>query len=113
MKIDCPECGGSGYIAEYPEYNIEIDDVPKCPDCKDGKITVYTQAELDEEIGEYANTKLYQSGYQSGVKAEREACANECVDIQIEYGFSESRDYENIAQGARECAEAIRNRNKE
>ena len=48
IKIDCPECGGSGYIAEYYEYDVDIDDVPKCSNCKDGKITVYTQEEIDK-----------------------------------------------------------------
>jgi len=43
--------------------------------------TVYTEEEFQEAIGEYANTKLYQEGYRSGVLAERERCALICENI--------------------------------
>lgn len=41
-EIDCPECGGRGYTEgnDGRQYG--------CPDCKDDKITVYTEAELQE-----------------------------------------------------------------
>ena len=43
MQIDCPEC------CHYGIYDRD------CPDCTDGKITVYTQAEIDELKEEHQN----------------------------------------------------------
>ena len=46
-QIDCFECEGSGEI-DYP-YTDEGDmESYTCDCCKDGKITVYTEAEVDE-----------------------------------------------------------------
>jgi hypothetical protein len=41
--IQCSKCGGTGYIAGYPEYNPEIDDVPECPMCKDSSVLGHIQ----------------------------------------------------------------------
>lgn len=42
-EIDCPECGKKGFMMQTTCSNN---------DCKDGKITVYTQAELNQAVKE-------------------------------------------------------------
>ena len=58
-EIDCLECGGRKPCSIKMTYGIDgaaicskcglrNDEHEKCPNCKDGKITVYTQAEVDK-----------------------------------------------------------------
>ena len=51
IQIDCPECGGKGTIIKkvygpYPDAEIMCTN----PNCKDGKITVYTEAEMQKVV---------------------------------------------------------------
>ena len=74
-EIVCPDCGGYGHRVVQGIHRLNT----PCqnPDCNKGKMTVYTQEELQERIhqacSEYADTKLYQEGFRSEVKQEREA----------------------------------------
>lgn len=115
IEIDCPDCGG-------PYGPKHISGVAYCGNCDVGKITVYTEDELQEEIkeacAEYANTKLYQEGYRSGVKEEREACAVSCdkIDADNVKDYKQTNGhhyYRGKSQGAVNCAEAIRARGNE
>jgi hypothetical protein len=95
IKIDCPECGGSKWMEGSTPSCMGGAKVP-CEYCTDGKITVYTQAELD---------------------AEREACAEVCMRIKSngmnQFGFLPPVAFWNgIIKGASECAQAIRQRSK-
>lgn len=57
-EIDCPDCGGSGYIPPckripcHPETECEGCGLGKCIPCicKKGKIKVYTESEVQELI---------------------------------------------------------------
>lgn len=86
-EIDCPDCGGSCrsdigmesvYASKYP-----------CQNCKDGKITVYTEEELQEAI-----------------KQNNEECASICENER-----DKNTGY--VFLSAERCAEAIRLRSNE
>lgn len=89
-------------------------EIISCPKCESILVyeTLYTQAELDAIIGDYANTKLYQAGYKAGVKAENEACAVECDKRRDRYIYSDPYDSDSEQEAIELCAEAIRARNK-
>ena len=76
-EIDCSKCGGMGY------WDIKGNRTRKCPNCKDGKIKVYIELEVQELI-----------------KQEREECALICDNLSFD-----DLDYTPL-----ECAEAIRQR---
>lgn len=98
IKIDCPDCDGSGAIPTMPDGEPEM-----CRQCEaTGKITVYTQEELDEKIG-YVEGLYTPEELQKAVMQEREACIWICDQIEK---VSESVF---VAQ----CIEAIRARSKE
>ncbi len=46
-QIDCPECKGRGWW--YPPNEIGGSTRVTCRNCKNGKITVYTATEIQEE----------------------------------------------------------------
>lgn len=66
IQIDCPECGGRGrYNQKTPDckncsttedcYDLLLDEClisTKCDHCKDGKITVYTEAQKQKAIAD-------------------------------------------------------------
>ena len=65
-EIDCPDCKWRHTHSSLNPVNQH--ELVLCGNCNNGKITVYTEEEFQEAIGEYANTKLYQEGYRSGKK---------------------------------------------
>ena len=89
-NIDCPDCEEGEIFEEtgvrHPVTGMEEILIHICGNCKNGKITVYTQAEVNQ-----------------AVKEEREARAVVCDLINLQSDSNDPRDY----------AEAIRNRNKE
>ena len=89
LEIDCPDCGGRGWW--YPLTEIGGSTRIICRNCTDGKITVYTEAELKQ-----------------AVKEEREACALICEQKsnRESNGFFEK----SIEMVTIICAEAIRAR---
>jgi hypothetical protein len=118
ITIDCPECGGRGYTAEHdpcdPHINGECINCPiqvQCVHCKDGKITVYTEKELQEKIG-YVEGLYTPEELEKAVREEREACISDCIDIKVKYGLSKRRDFRDYDMVADECAEAIRARSE-
>ena len=114
-EVDCPDCDGSKNPCKTNHtYGIPADaicgkcgytneDHNLCETCQNtGKIMVYTEEEFQEAIGEYANTKLYQEGYRSGVKAEKEVCALICDEYaKCSMSTSEERRIEDIAEELR------------
>lgn len=52
IKIDCPECGGSKWMEGSTPSCMGGAKVP-CEYCKDGKITVYTEAEMQKAVEAY------------------------------------------------------------
>ena len=92
IKIDCPECEGRGYYYKTPSDRLYPRNIgglkTKCPYCKNGKIKVYTEEELQELL-----------------KAKQEECALICEKLfnKARYEFS---DPEYLA-GIRKCYEAI------
>jgi Zn finger protein HypA/HybF involved in hydrogenase expression len=50
-EIDCPDCGGRGWIDGKP---VTLGDTPlePCPTCKDGKVTVKSVEVGEEECGD-------------------------------------------------------------
>ncbi len=82
IQIDCLECR----VTKIKDYTKNMDEVSQ-PICKcggSGKITVYTEAEI-----------------QKAIKDEREACAKICDNIQMDYWDDST---------GRECGIAIRAR---
>ncbi|MCK5614023.1 hypothetical protein KAR91_69815 [Candidatus Pacearchaeota archaeon] len=65
-QIDCPECGGRGEIitadrSTYPP----TEDFSDCfnPECKDGKITVYTADDLKKAVEDEREAILRKINY--------------------------------------------------
>jgi len=101
-EIDCPECGGEYRKVRFPVesdhalYGTKV--ITYCKVCKDGKIQVYTEAEMQKAIAD-----------------EREACAVECDDFkdiaQAQIGLIVPVAFWNgRMKASTDCAEAIRSR---
>jgi len=124
MEIDCPECKGKGetVIADRSYYPPE-EGFHNCKNCNGtGKITVYTEEELQERIEiaiakndiSYMETfKLFQNKLstlytekelQEAVKDQKEKDVLICEKI-----FSKWENYSQLPV-LKECAKAIRNR---
>ena len=85
LEIDCPDCGGK-ILTKHKGMSHYV--YNKCinSNCKDGKIKVYTEKELQEAI-----------------KQERENNISACLEVATK--FTENTDNHTVALS---CAEAIR-----
>lgn len=66
-EIDCPDCGGMKCF-----YLDGMCKPVKCLNCKEGKITVYTEAEMQEKLG-YVEGLYTPEELNKAVQEEREA----------------------------------------
>ena len=97
-EIDCPDCENVGILL----------DGDICTYCQGtGKITVYTEEELQEKLG-YVEGLCTPEELEKAIKQEKEECVLVCLDVATM--FTENTDNHTVALS---CADAIRARSKE
>lgn len=107
IKIDCPECGGRGWW--YPLSEIGGSTKVPCSNCKDGKITVYTQKEMD--VLKERNNKLkdwHAKALRRQMKLEDQ---NEEIILTLELFIEEIEDipqWKDMVESARDQIQKIK-----